>query len=33
MEKVRKGKGLTEDDEQYMRSFNIPDWYIESSKD
>lgn len=32
MEKVRKGKGLTEDDEQYMRSFNIPDWYIESCK-
>ncbi|MCF6464698.1 PolC-type DNA polymerase III [Clostridium sp. Cult2] len=30
MEKVRKGKGLTEDDEEYMRSFNIPEWYIES---
>ncbi|RKD34765.1 PolC-type DNA polymerase III [Thermohalobacter berrensis] len=32
MEKVRKGKGLTEEEEQYMRENNIPDWYIESCK-
>ena len=32
MEKVRKGKGITEDEEEYMRSFNIPEWYIESCK-
>ncbi|MDO5038207.1 PolC-type DNA polymerase III [Clostridium sp.] len=32
MEKVRKGKGLTEDDEKLMRENNVPDWYIESCK-
>ncbi|MBU5437668.1 PolC-type DNA polymerase III [Tissierella sp. MSJ-40] len=30
MEKVRKGKGLSPEDEEYMRSFNIPEWYIDS---
>ena len=30
MEKVRKGKGLTPEDEKSMREFNIPKWYIES---
>lgn len=32
MEKVRKGKGLSEDDEVIMREHNVPDWYIESCK-
>ncbi|WDV47737.1 PolC-type DNA polymerase III [Clostridiaceae bacterium M8S5] len=32
MEKVRKGKGLTEDDENYMNEMEIPQWYIESCK-
>ena len=32
MEKVRKGKGLTEEDEEYMRSLNVPEWYIDSCK-
>lgn len=32
MEKVRKGKGLTEDQEQLMRENNVPEWYIESCK-
>ncbi|EOD00618.1 PolC-type DNA polymerase III [Caldisalinibacter kiritimatiensis] len=32
MEKVRKGKGLTEEEETYMRENNIPEWYIESCK-
>ena len=32
MEKVRKGRGLSEEDEEYMRSFNIPEWYIDSCK-
>ena len=30
MEKVRKGKGLTEDEEQLMREHDVPEWYIES---
>ncbi len=30
MEKVRKGKGLSEDDEKAMREIKIPEWYIES---
>lgn len=30
MENVRKGRGLTEEDEEYMRSFNVPEWYIDS---
>lgn len=32
MEKVRKGKGLSEDDEQKMLAANIPNWYIDSCK-
>ncbi|MTI67477.1 MAG: PolC-type DNA polymerase III [Firmicutes bacterium] len=32
MEKVRKGKGLTEEEEKYMRENNVPDWYIDSCK-
>lgn len=30
MEKVRKGKPLTEDDEAKMRKNGLPEWYIES---
>ena len=30
MEKVRKGKGLTSEDEKAMRDLGMPDWYIES---
>jgi DNA polymerase III subunit alpha, Gram-positive type len=30
MEKVRKGKGLDQDDIQIMKEHRIPDWYIES---
>ena len=32
MESVRKGKGLTEEQEKMMKSFNVPDWYIASCK-
>lgn len=32
MEKVRKGKGLSEEDEQLMKEHKVPDWYIESCK-
>lgn len=32
MEKVRKGKGLTPEDEEYMNEMEIPSWYIESCK-
>ncbi|EES91674.1 PolC-type DNA polymerase III [Clostridium botulinum] len=32
MEKVRKGKGLTEEHEALMREHKVPDWYIESCK-
>ncbi len=32
MESVRKGKGLTEDQETLMRENNVPEWYIESCK-
>ncbi|MFW6381203.1 MAG: PolC-type DNA polymerase III [Bacillota bacterium] len=32
MEHVRKGKGLTEEEESYMREFEVPDWYIQSCK-
>ena len=32
MEKVRKGKGLTEEDECYMREKNVSEWYIDSCK-
>ncbi len=30
MERVRKGKGLLPEQEEEMRSHNIPDWYIDS---
>ncbi len=30
MEKVRKGKGLTEEDIKDMKASNVPDWYIQS---
>lgn len=32
MESVRKGRGLTQEDEEEMRKLNIPEWYIESCK-
>ncbi|NEZ46083.1 PolC-type DNA polymerase III [Clostridium niameyense] len=32
MEKVRKGKGLTEEREELMKKHDVPDWYIESCK-
>ncbi|AZR72387.1 PolC-type DNA polymerase III [Anoxybacter fermentans] len=32
MEKVRKGKGLTEEEEALMREHDVPEWYIESCK-
>ncbi len=32
MEKVRKGKGLSAEDEVLMRQNNVPDWYIDSCK-
>lgn len=32
MEAVRKGKGLTEDQEKLMRENEVPDWYIDSCK-
>jgi len=32
MENVRKGKGLTEEQEALMKEYNIPDWYIASCK-
>ncbi|MBV4418080.1 PolC-type DNA polymerase III [Clostridium tyrobutyricum] len=32
MEKVRKGKGLTEEREALMREHDVPDWYIDSCK-
>lgn len=32
MEKVRKGKGLSPEDEAAMRAANVPEWYIESCK-
>ena len=30
MEKVRKGRGLSPEEEEEMRQLNIPEWYIES---
>ncbi|MDI3257265.1 MAG: PolC-type DNA polymerase III [Kyrpidia sp.] len=32
MESVRKGKGLTDEDEAEMRAHGVPDWYIASCK-
>ncbi|MBP3878488.1 MAG: PolC-type DNA polymerase III [Lachnospiraceae bacterium] len=32
MEAVRKGRGLTPEQEQEMREHQVPDWYIESCK-
>lgn len=32
MESVRKGKGLTPENEAAMRDANVPDWYIDSCK-
>lgn len=32
MEMVRKGKGLTEEQEKIMKKFKIPEWYIKSCK-
>ncbi|KAF2957308.1 DNA polymerase III [Thermotoga sp. Ku-13t] len=32
MENVRKGKGLSEEDEKLMRELGVPEWYIESCK-
>lgn len=32
MEKVRKGKGLTEEQETLMRENDVPEWYIDSCK-
>ena len=32
MEKVRKGKGLTEEQEALMVEHDVPDWYIDSCK-
>jgi len=32
MEKVRKGKGLSPEQEEIMREHNVPDWYIDSCK-
>ncbi|MDR0978606.1 MAG: PolC-type DNA polymerase III [Lachnospiraceae bacterium] len=32
MEAVRKGRGLTEEDEKLMKEHNVPSWYIKSCK-
>ncbi|GHV41520.1 DNA polymerase III PolC-type [Clostridia bacterium] len=32
MENVRKGKGLTEEEEKTIREANVPEWYINSCK-
>jgi DNA polymerase III subunit alpha, Gram-positive type len=32
MEKVRKGKGVSEEEEGLMRKYGVPSWYIESCK-
>lgn len=30
MENVRRGRGLSDEDEEYMRELNVKEWYIES---
>ena len=32
MESVRKGKGVTDDEAELMRMYNVPDWYVESCR-
>lgn len=32
MEKVRKGKGVTDEEADLMREHNVPEWYIESCR-
>lgn len=32
MESVRKGKGLTEEQESMMKEYSVPEWYIDSCK-
>ncbi len=32
MENVRKGKGLSQEEEESLRQLNVPEWYIESCK-
>lgn len=32
MEKVRKGKGVTDEDAELMQQNNVPEWYIESCR-
>lgn len=32
MEKVRKGKGLSDEHQKIMREHNVPEWYIDSCK-
>lgn len=32
MEKVRKGKGVSDEEETLMRQYGVPSWYIESCK-
>jgi len=32
MESIRKGKGVKEEDAEYMRQFHVPEWYIESGR-
>jgi DNA polymerase-3 subunit alpha (Gram-positive type) len=30
MERVRKGKGLTDENVELMKQYNVPDWYVQS---
>ncbi|WP_051344106.1 PolC-type DNA polymerase III [Alicyclobacillus herbarius] len=32
MESIRKGKGVKEEDAEYMREHGVPEWYIESGR-
>lgn len=32
MEGIRKGRGVKDEDAEYMRSFDVPEWYIESGR-